>query len=793
MSAELLRKIKAVLFIAMLAGAEARRVEQNVRLSTFPSHMEAMMADAALQDQLHVLTKQMGEMKANPELWERSHAFSEQMEAMMANPSFRKYTHRVAQQIEAMEADPNNKEQLQRVVEQIEEMLADPDLQEQTERVVKQMETSFADPTSQQEAELVAKQMEAIVGNPELQEQLEQTKAFAEQVGALATDPTFQEHTKRFTEQMETMMADPNLQEQASLVAKRMEAMEADQHLQEQAKRIAEQVEAMRADPNQPEQAQRIAELAEVALADPKLQELGKGVAQQIEAMMADQNFQEQTKSLFEGQASSHGASRPADVQDSVDRMVKKKSAARPLFTRFKHSSLPRDQATGQSIIPQPSSFIERRFIPSSLKPSYASHGHRAKATFSKTTLGETDHRAMAGRAALPTNYAHGTTFRRQTQPNMALTSVFASEGVQKALSFFVMGAIGTYLRPENSGLMKPEFTAGVQTLMLQTLVPALVFKSLASVTMSTKVLAYPAFGAGLVLFQFAMSWAMATAVYGRSSKLSVMRRSTAQVLWSMAPALSSFAFIKEFVGSAAVGTAALIDLPNKFFVLIVFPVLLKLWAPAGGSSADEKTSSNLGGKLKKALTEPFNVGILGGLAMAATGTKLARLGPVGTAVTMMADAVTPVLFLLLGLKLNIKGSTPALCATLLFLRHGAIALAMSALFTIAGPAIAPGTALALTVMSQSAVSVVGVGQLNKAVAAGVPGYTNEVGFDLLGYSFPFTTLLTATACVLGPAYIKNLHWVGMALLTLGGAIGVKSSSEFRDPKTWSEMIEGAS
>merc|ERR1740129_1980537 len=371
--------------------------------------------------------------------------------------------------------------------------------------------------------------------------------------------------------------------------------------------------------------------------------------------------------------------------------------------------------------------------------------------------------------------------------PSMA-AGVFASEGVQKALSFFVIGAIGTYLRPEYSGIMKPQFIQGVQTL-----VPALIFKSLASVTMSTQVLAYPAFGAALVLFQYAMAWVMSTVVYGRSAKLGVMRRSTAQVIWSMAPALSSFAFIKEFVGSAAVGTAALIDLPNKFFVLIVFPLLLKAWAPAGGSSTEEKSSSASAGGLLKALTEPFNVAILGGLAMAATGTKIAKLGPAGMAVSMLAEAVTPVLFLLLGLKLNIKGSTPALCATLLLLRHGSIALAMSALFTIAGPAIAPGAALALVVMSQSAVSVVGAGQLNKAVAAGVPGYTTEVGFDLLGYSFPFTTILTATACILGDVYIKNLHWIGLAMMTLAGAIGAKSSSVFRDPQTWSSIIAGAS
>merc|ERR1719487_1954912 len=135
---------------------------------------------------------------------------------------------------------------------------------------------------------------------------------------------------------------------------------------------------------------------------------------------------------------------------------------------------------------------------------------------------------------------------------------------------------------------------------------------------------------------------------------------------------------------------------------------------------------------------------------------------------------------------MNLSGQTPAVCGALLFLRHGMLALAMSALLAFGQGLIPAGSALALTIMSQSAMSIVGTKILDKEASKN-PNYTADIGFDLLGYSFPLTTLLTASACILGDVYLKNLHWVGLTLLGAGGALSMKNGAEFRDPKTWSK------
>jgi len=146
---------------------------------------------------------------------------------------------------------------------------------------------------------------------------------------------------------------------------------------------------------------------------------------------------------------------------------------------------------------------------------------------------------------------------------------------------------------------------------------------------------------------------------------------------------------------------------------------------------------------------------------------------------------VTPTLFLILGLRVQLTGTTPTLCATLLLIRHGLLALAMSALLAVGGASISPGMALTLVVMSQSAVSVVSTGLINGAVSSGVPGYTAEIGIDLCGYSFPFSTLLSAVTCILGDIYLKNLPVVGALFLAGGTYIGYSQMASFRDPKTW--------
>lgn len=157
-----------------------------------------------------------------------------------------------------------------------------------------------------------------------------------------------------------------------------------------------------------------------------------------------------------------------------------------------------------------------------------------------------------------------------------------------------------------------------------------------------------------------------------------------------MAPAASAFAFVTEFIGPIYTGLAALIDLPMKAYMLVFMRYVIR----AKATSTGEKTgasgkSGNLGKQIFNQLTDPFNAAIIGGIlcSLIFKGGAIAKMGFAGLALETMAAAQTPVLFLLIGLKVSIDGATPSLCGVLLLLRHGLLMLVMKTFFLVAGVA----------------------------------------------------------------------------------------------------------
>ena len=189
---------------------------------------------------------------------------------------------------------------------------------------------------------------------------------------------------------------------------------------------------------------------------------------------------------------------------------------------------------------------------------------------------------------------------------------------------------------------------------------------------------------------------------------------------------MSAFVFIKEFVGDAYAGPAALFDLPYKLYMVLVLPFLL-------GEPLPTPT---------KLVADPLNLSILSGLAVAFTKTPYASLGALGQAASLLAGAQTPILFVLIGAKVKLTGATPAVCLSLLCLRHAAcyVYVSIASFGTDA-------ERMTLLLLAQAAVSVVGWGQIARARDAG-GRYDVDLAFDVVGYSMPLTMALQTAACL---------------------------------------------
>lgn len=354
-----------------------------------------------------------------------------------------------------------------------------------------------------------------------------------------------------------------------------------------------------------------------------------------------------------------------------------------------------------------------------------------------------------------------------------AAAEAFKTAGVQKVLELGVIASFGASLR----GTLDP---APTTKLLLQALVPCVVMSSLSSLKFSLGLGGVLAAGACLVFTQILVGAVVSRAVVrvDGSERRMALRRTAAVQLGTCAPATSVFAFTREFASAAHVGFAALADMPMKAYMLLCLPRALALRGADAGKRAARTASSAAAnpfavvGAFFRALRDPFNAGIVGGLVLAALGKPTSSLGFFGKAVSSLAAAQTPVLFLIIGLKFKLTGAAPALCASLLLARHGLVAFLTSLFLRACLPTAAPASRLAAVLSSQAATSIIAYGQLAKTSDAHPDlGYDMDLAFQIVALSFPLTVLLNTLACLGGSHYVGNLPKIGLAFLAASGAI----------------------
>jgi hypothetical protein len=349
-----------------------------------------------------------------------------------------------------------------------------------------------------------------------------------------------------------------------------------------------------------------------------------------------------------------------------------------------------------------------------------------------------------------------------------ALTSLYKLNTVQKSLELGAIALLGALVRARLDA-------SALTALLLKALVPAVILSSLAGLSVSPELTGFVGGGALLVLLQIVAGQIASRALLGGRRARAATRRTAAIQVGTMAPVLSVFAFIREFVGEARTGYAALVDLPSKTYTLVLMPlVLLLVGDPAGRAASAGTRKPTLRERVSAAgvqLSDPFNAAILLGLLMAGTGTRVADLGFLGAAVRTLASAQTPVLFLLIGMKFQLSGARPAFVLALLLARHGLIALAMSGFLRLAN-IVEPGARLAAVLSSQAAASIVAFGQIDAAAKRSPAlGFDSALAFEIVTLSFPLSVVLNTVACVAGAAYVDSVGKVGLALLAASAAV----------------------
>lgn len=356
------------------------------------------------------------------------------------------------------------------------------------------------------------------------------------------------------------------------------------------------------------------------------------------------------------------------------------------------------------------------------------------------------------------------------------VAKAFGSSGVQKVLELGVIASIGASLRSKLDA-------KAVTALLLNALVPAIIVSSLSTLSVSAEMVYVIMAGVILALVQLVAGELASRSIiknYEESSETRTLQRTAAVQLGTMAPALSVFSFTREFVGYEYSGLAALADVPNKIYTLLLIPYYLHFRGVRKEREVAIKKTEKppVLERITGSLQDPFNLAIVTGLGLAVAKRPISTLGFWGKAVESLAQAQTAILFLLIGLKLKWGGERPKLCLRLLLARHGFVSIATSAFLAAFLPN-GDSTRLAAVLSSQAACSIVAFGQISK-VAGKVDGYDTDLAFDLVALSFPVTVVLNTVACLSGKRYVKALPAIGGGLLALSTVLDKfgKSSGE---------------
>lgn len=309
----------------------------------------------------------------------------------------------------------------------------------------------------------------------------------------------------------------------------------------------------------------------------------------------------------------------------------------------------------------------------------------------------------------------------------------------------------------------------GVKTIILSVALPAVIFVALLKIKLESSLLIFPllALAFNLVLF-LATKYVLAPSLPKNEG---AKKRTLMMLLPSLAPGLSCFPFIVVYLGDDSLALAALADVGNKIFVLILLYMLAMHWYHLRSLKAIKTSSKSKLRDLGLALLrEPINMVIIVGLVLLGFGLNMESI-PVFLQHTIgeLKLIMAPLILLFIGMAVRIKSGEFGIIVSLLARRAG-ITFLLSAAFVFLFPALSPALILLLVVFPQSACSfwpfahMSAISTLEESDAQNKPTFDIDFAVNVLACSLPFSTVM-----VIGIFSFDQLFIDPIVLLAFGG------------------------
>ncbi|MBU2947069.1 permease [Zobellia uliginosa] len=287
----------------------------------------------------------------------------------------------------------------------------------------------------------------------------------------------------------------------------------------------------------------------------------------------------------------------------------------------------------------------------------------------------------------------------------------------------------------------------GVKVIILSVALPAVIFVALLKIKLDSSLLIFPLLALAFNLVMLLASKYILNASVSKKEKSK--RRTIMMLMPSLAPGLSCFPFIAIYLGDDSVALAALADVGNKIFVLILLYMVAMHWYQKRAiKDLQTSTSGKLKGLGLALIKEPINLVIIVGLLLLSFGLNLESLPSfVQNTALHIKVIMTPLILLFIGMAVRIKSGEFGLILSLLTRRAG-ITFCLSAIFILLLPGLATPLILLLVVFPQSSCSfwpfahMSAISSMEEDDKQDKPTFDINFAVNILALSLPFSTML---------------------------------------------------
>lgn len=351
---------------------------------------------------------------------------------------------------------------------------------------------------------------------------------------------------------------------------------------------------------------------------------------------------------------------------------------------------------------------------------------------------------------------------------------------IHKSLAFLILLIIGFLLKLKIKGKSEKD---GIKTLILSVALPATIFVALMKIRLSGSLLALPVLGLLLNLSLFGIATYLILPIFMRdepSAKLNTYKL----LLPSLAPGLSCFPFIIEYLGEESLANAAFIDVGNKIFVLLILYLIAMKWHAhtlhtVGIRIEKRNTREKITELLSTLFKEPVNVVIILALILLIGGQNMSSLPLFIQDFVEKSHALTTGLILIfIGLAINLQRKELQSILAILMARSGIAFLISALILWLSGDFLTSNLALLLVIFPQSSSSFWPLAHMS-AINDSEKEHRHrtfdlQTGLNILAVSLPFSSLLILGICTTGNQFTNPSILLVAGFTLFIGALALK-------------------